>query len=81
MTRLITDLEKRGLVQRAPSERDARAVIVDVTVQGEQMLSRLQQALANTIDEVLIELDATEKKMLEDLLVKALGAAPKDVST
>ncbi|WP_437522251.1 MarR family transcriptional regulator [Sorangium sp. So ce726] len=68
MTGLIDRAEIRGLVARAPSAEDDRAVEVFLTSQGaelfERLRARLQEALAPRID----RLDASDQQRLQELL-------------
>lgn len=46
ITNAIDRLELRGLVARAPSERDRRTVLAELTDDGRQTISAVNQALA-----------------------------------
>ncbi len=46
ITNAIDRLELRGLVVRAPSERDRRAVLAELTADGREMIGAVNRALA-----------------------------------
>ena len=72
MTRTIRSLEAKGLVERHGSPNDARVTLVSLTPTGEDVVSQLQEAVAETIDEILFPISKAEKSQLKGLLQSAL---------
>lgn len=72
MSGLIDRAEKRGLVARAPNEKDRRATDVFLTSEGSKLVQRLhvqgQQALAPLTE----QLSASDQKQLQKLLQRML---------
>lgn len=69
---LIDELEKRGLVVRAPGKQDRRAKIVSATAAGAAVFRRAEAAARTAEAEALADLSATEVGELKALLRKAL---------
>jgi DNA-binding MarR family transcriptional regulator len=53
VSRRITDLEKEGMVRRAPDPDDRRAHLLEVTPKGERVVQRLRQARSSMLEEAL----------------------------
>jgi DNA-binding MarR family transcriptional regulator len=75
---LLNDLEEHGYVERRRDPADRRRHIVEMTDAGRRALEHAEEKLETIEDEVLPNLDATERAQLRDLLAKALEAAPDD---
>jgi DNA-binding MarR family transcriptional regulator len=76
MTRLVAAMETEGLVQRAPSSTDARAVIIRATAQGEEIMLRGREQRVVALTGWLSSLDRNELNTLEhaaELLERILG--------
>lgn len=73
MTRIIRSLESKDLVERAPSQHDARVTIVFLTAEGERVVDTLRQVVAETIGDILAPISASEEEMLRNLLERALN--------
>lgn len=73
MTRTIRSLESKGLVTRKSSPSDARVSLISLTAHGEDIVKRLQNAVADTISEILAPISASEEKVLRGLLERALN--------
>lgn len=71
ITRLLQSLGQKGLVEKLPSSTDKRVCVLRLSAKGQQTVDGLRQALAETIDEVLLPLNADERRLLKDLLRKA----------
>ncbi|WP_445155941.1 MarR family winged helix-turn-helix transcriptional regulator [Arthrobacter sp. Hor0625] len=71
---LIDELEKRGLVVRAPGRQDRRAKIVSATAEGAALFRRAEAAAKAAEAEALAALSAAEVGQLKGLLRKALRA-------
>jgi len=72
---LVDELEKRGLVARAPGKLDRRAKTVTATAKGGKLLQRAGDAARRAEAEVLEGLPAEESAQLKALLRKALWGA------
>ena len=59
-TRLVTELEAKGLVVRAADPDDGRAVLISITPEGEQMITRARAARATMLAELFRELEPSE---------------------
>lgn len=75
MTRTIRSLETKGLVARKTSPRDARITLVCLTDTGEDVVCTLQQAVAETIGDILAPISKSEEDVLKTLLQRALSDA------
>ncbi|QCP00886.1 MarR family transcriptional regulator [Arthrobacter sp. 24S4-2] len=69
---LVDELEKRGLVLRAPGKQDRRAKTVTATAKGGKLLEQAGIAARKAEAEVLDGLPAEEAAQLKALLRKAL---------
>lgn len=72
---LVDELEKRGLVARAPGKQDRRAKTVTATAKGGRLLEQAGEAARRAEAEVLDGLPAEESALLKALLRKALWGA------
>ena len=75
---LLNDLEDFGYVERRRDPSDRRRHIVEMTDAGRRALEYAGEKLETLEDEVLPNLDASERPQLRDLVAKALEAAPED---
>src|SRR5213080_2494293 len=75
---LLNDLEDFGYVERRRDPSDRRRHIVEMTDAGRRALEYAGEKLETLEDEVLPNLDASERAQLRDLVAKALEAAPED---
>jgi len=73
MTRTVRALEAKGLVMRKPSPHDARVTLVCLTEAGEDVVSSMQHAVADTIEDILAPITSTDRTVLKDLLRRALS--------
>ncbi|MEM6713329.1 MAG: MarR family transcriptional regulator, partial [Pseudomonadota bacterium] len=73
MTRTIRSLETKGLVSRTTSPRDARVSLICLTEAGEQSVKSIQEAVAETISEILAPISKSEEDVLKTLLQRALS--------
>jgi DNA-binding MarR family transcriptional regulator len=76
ITTLVDGLEEAGLVARRPEPGDRRAMRVDLTETGRGWISQIRVALRALADEVLGDLNPTERGQLLQLLsrVRADGS-------
>jgi DNA-binding MarR family transcriptional regulator len=70
---LLNDLEKSGYLERRRDPTDRRRHIVEMTEAGEQALEHAEIKLETIEDQVIGNLDASERSTLRDLLAKSLG--------
>ncbi|MEM6275842.1 MAG: MarR family transcriptional regulator [Pseudomonadota bacterium] len=70
LTRLIRDLEAKGVIKRSPQPDDARATLVSLTPQGMAFLTEAKTVLAQVVNEVSEHLTASEVADLIGLLRK-----------
>jgi len=57
-------LERQGLVRRVPSPTDRRVIYIDLTQVGETRFEELGPAMAESLEEVLSVLSASEREAL-----------------
>jgi MarR family transcriptional regulator, 2-MHQ and catechol-resistance regulon repressor len=77
MTDLVDKLEARGLVRRARQKSDRRAVHVELTPAGRDLIEPLFARHAGDIATAMGELNREELRQLSDLL-RRLGLAAED---
>jgi DNA-binding MarR family transcriptional regulator len=70
---LLNDLESDGYVERRRDPADRRRHIVEMTPAGRQALEAAEVKLETVEDDVLGNLDSSERAALRDLLAKALA--------
>ena len=68
MTTQVRRLEDAGLVTRAEDPGDARAVLIGITDQGRQILSRVRADRSAAINPYLEHLNAAERTALVDAI-------------
>jgi DNA-binding MarR family transcriptional regulator len=72
---LIADkLEARGLLKRLVSEADRRARELYITPQGKKRWRRCQSRVREANDRILACLNATEKELFLDVLLRVVNA-------
>lgn len=72
MTRMVRQLEQKGLVTRHPSSEDARVTLLALTPSGAEVVLQIQQAVAESLEEVLSPLNQEELATLQAILQRAL---------
>jgi DNA-binding MarR family transcriptional regulator len=75
MTRLVDQLEERGLVMRGRSESDRRVRKLTVTPEGDEMLHALVGKVVGVWNEILDGVDHDEVSQLIATLTKLVGRA------
>ncbi|GAA4255557.1 MarR family winged helix-turn-helix transcriptional regulator [Dactylosporangium darangshiense] len=70
MTGLVTRAEKRGLVARAPSPHDGRAVLVSLTPLGQRLTEAGTAEVGRRIDALIAGLTAEERAAITDLAAR-----------
>ena len=71
----VRQLEKSGLIARKPNPKDGRAVHLFLTSKGEDVHQRAHSFHHQKFEKLLSGLESKERKLLVDLLEKALDAA------
>jgi DNA-binding MarR family transcriptional regulator len=74
MTGLVDRAEKRGLMARAPSAEDGRAIDVFLTNAGLQLAAKLEAQWQEAMAPLIVRLSAAEQKHLQGLLERMLGS-------
>jgi DNA-binding MarR family transcriptional regulator len=67
VTKLVRDLENKGLVTKALDEQDGRASILALTDKGRQMLEAIIQARLEALQKVLSEWSTEDIEKLDEL--------------
>jgi DNA-binding MarR family transcriptional regulator len=67
-TRIVAELETRGLVSRGVDPADGRAVLVTLTTAGAEAILRARAARADVIAGLLAELSPSERASVEAAL-------------
>jgi DNA-binding MarR family transcriptional regulator len=70
---LLNDLDDAGYVERRRDPEDRRRHIVEITPSGIEALADGERRLEDLEEEVLGNLEPSERHQLRDLLAKALG--------
>lgn len=68
LTSVLNDLEKRGLLRRDVSEKDARVRLIFLTEDGRQVANDVQQEAKAILDIVFQDFSPQEIEMLSQLL-------------
>lgn len=81
MTRMVDQLVQKGLVQREPDDTDRRAILVGLTLVGQEVQRTLQTQFQEFFKLVLQELEADERSAILDALEKLSGVVAKVAAT
>lgn len=73
MTGLVDRAEKRGLLERAPSPTDGRAVDVFLSPDGAELAERLYAEVGRSLSAMTNELVPADQRRLQALLERMLG--------
>ncbi|MDJ0859469.1 MAG: MarR family transcriptional regulator [Dinoroseobacter sp.] len=76
MTRAVRALEAKNLIERMEASEDARVVLIQLTDKGQETVRRIQRALAETLDELLVHLSSADRQTFGWLLEQATREAP-----
>jgi DNA-binding MarR family transcriptional regulator len=74
MSGLVERAEKRGLLERAPSTTDGRAVDVFLSPAGAELAQRLQARVERSLAPMTGQLAPAEQRRLQALLERLLGS-------
>ncbi|PXA68441.1 MarR family winged helix-turn-helix transcriptional regulator [Cryobacterium arcticum] len=75
MTGLVDRAEKRGLLERAPSPADRRAVDVFLSAAGIDLTERLYAEILRALSPMTSALSPTEQRRLQTLIERMLGGS------
>lgn len=75
LTRILDELEERGLITRARSETDRRVVALTLTTKGLSMVETLLPRVVEFWNALLVDFTHLEVKLLVKLLTRLVGAA------
>lgn len=70
ITRLLNPIEKIGLVEKLPNERDARVSLVKLNKVGKQRFDEALESFSEVMQRSLDKLTKSEQKKLAELLGK-----------
>jgi DNA-binding MarR family transcriptional regulator len=73
LTRVVDDLERRGLVRRERSRRDRRAVEIAVTAAGRRAADGCKRLIVELLNELVAPFSAPEISTLIGLLQRVMG--------
>jgi len=76
--RLVNRLEAEGLVERRPDAEDARSRALVLTPAGQRAALAAARKRLEVLDQVLWALTAAERRQLEPVIEKLLGALTSD---
>lgn len=70
LSRMFSNLERRGLVKRSANAADQRSSLLALTPEGEDFVVTIKQVVAGAIDELLEPLNENERATILELLAK-----------
>lgn len=70
--RLVDHLENKGLVQRNPSLKDSRTIIVTLTEKGQETVLALNTLVKESMEEALAGFTESEVVLLKRLLIQLI---------
>ena len=73
LSRIISNFEKKGIVQKEQSNKDKRKQLLSLTSKGQQIISELQEKANEQIETLLIDI----KDLEQDRLVSAMKTIEK----
>lgn len=71
---VIKRLQRRGLLTRVQSERDRRAMLVQITADGRALVKQIFPAMVRSQDRFIAPLTAAEQSTFNELLRKIIDA-------
>ena len=78
ISRIVSLLIKKGLVEKASTEGDARSFELNLSPKGALQLAAFNGAMVETTKSLLAHLDSAEIKQFSELLSKILGQTRLD---
>lgn len=73
---LINSLEKAELVSRQTHKKDGRAFVITLTTKGAELVKKITPEYFERIDKVMAPFEATDKKVLGQLMQKLIEQIP-----
>lgn len=80
MTTQLQRLAELGLVSRVADPSDARAVLIDITPAGRDLLARLREARAETVRPLLAGLSSADRTRLRTAVGVLAGVLDRDAA-
>lgn len=74
ITQIVTNLEKKKLVDRKIVPEDRRSIIVHLTQEGKELVKRINKELTSIHEEILSKFREREREILIHTLERYLGA-------
>jgi DNA-binding MarR family transcriptional regulator len=81
MTRVLGDLESRGLIERGPDPRDGRAAVISATTAGVDAVRVARQERAAIVAQLLTDLDETGMRAIANALIALERVAQTEPAT
>lgn len=78
VTSLLNGLEKNGFILRYTDRDDGRAMQIQITQKGEEIMAELDRVFRDTEEQLLAGMTAEEKKVFLTLLDKAYKNMPQN---
>lgn len=69
-TRFIERLERKGLVERLPDEKDRRAVLVRLSDEGTRLMGDMLEAYKESLNEILVGIDREDFQVFLSVLAQ-----------
>ncbi|KQV41354.1 homoprotocatechuate degradation operon regulator HpaR [Rhizobium sp. Root1204] len=73
LTRIIRDLETRGLIERVVNRVGPSRVLISISPQGRELVKTIQPLIADKLNRINSRLTAVERGQLTALLDKIIG--------
>lgn len=71
VTSLLNGLEKNGFIKRSPSVKDARAMVIEITLKGYSIIDGMANVFAQAEEDLVKGMTPEEKEIFKKLLIKA----------
>jgi DNA-binding MarR family transcriptional regulator len=81
MTRKIDALEKKGLVRRVRSEKDRRAIHIELTPEARKLYPRMMATVVGVVNDYLEGFTKAEVRQMEEMLRRILVNAQARAAT
>lgn len=78
LTRLLSNMEKKGLITRLPSEEDKRINLISPTTKGQQMLKRAIPVAQNLLTQAIQGIDHDRIESAKSLILDIYSNLNKD---
>jgi DNA-binding MarR family transcriptional regulator len=81
ISRMLEELEAKGLAQRERDPEDRRRSAVTLTTRGKKWVATIRPEVSSGVATALDRLDYEERLQLRDLLLKLLGSPDADLAS